>query len=118
MSEQAKILAQMQDLVMSILKTGSASAEEGAKIDKLEILLFEQNSFKEINHGEYACQGEEIASLFFSENYTQAINKMSECEITVDDFFDFVEYHYDEEPLTDMFTVNFIADVNKSFSKI
>lgn len=33
MSEQAKILAQMQEIVMSILKSGTVSEAEGAKID-------------------------------------------------------------------------------------
>lgn len=112
MSEQANILAQMQNLVMNILKTGSASQEQGDKIEELEFLLFEQNAFKEIEHQEYSCQGEEIANLFFTGDHERAISKMSECEISAEDFFGFIEYNYDEEPLTEMFTAKFIEDIN------
>ncbi len=119
MSEQSKIIAQIHELVMNILKTGAVSEEEGNKIDELEALLHEQKCFKEIDNPEHANQGEEIASLFFNDKYTQAIDKMCACEITPEDFFGFVEYHYDDEhedeELAEMFTNAFIADVKKSY---
>ena len=44
---------------------------------------------------------------------------MCECDITPDDFFAFVDYHYDEdhedEALVKMFTNAFIADVNNAY---
>ena len=116
MSEQAKILAEMQVLVMNIIKTGSASVEDGNRIDELEDLLQEQKCYEEVNHDQYSYLGEEIAGLFISDKYAQAIDKLHTSEIIPNDFFDFVEYHYDEEPLTDMFTDAFIADVNESYA--
>ena len=119
MSEQAKIIADMHLLIMDILKNGSTTIEEADKMDALEELLFMQNSFKEIKHDKHSYQGEEIASLFFSDNYKEAIKKLCECKITPDDFFGFVEYYYDDEhedeALTEMFTASFIADVNKEY---
>jgi len=119
MSEQTRIIAEIHELIMDILKTGSATVEQGDKIDELEELLFEQKCFKEIGHTDYANQGEEIASLFFAGSKAEAIDKMIECEITPEDFFGFVEYHYDEdhkdEDKITMFTDVFIADVNKAY---
>jgi len=115
MSEQAIILQEMEDLVMSIITTGSPTEEHGSKISDLEFLLFEQKCFKDIEGKEHSCLGEEIANLFFTDKYIAAIKKMSEYEITPEDFFGFAEYHYDEEPLADMFTEIFIADVNKAY---
>lgn len=117
MSEQAKILVEMQEIIMSILKSGSATVEEGNKIDELEALLHKQKCFKEIDHVEHTNQGEEIAGLFFNDSYMDAIDKMCEYEITPEDFFGFVEYHYDEdeEDAIEMFTDVFIADVNKVY---
>lgn len=117
MSEQARILAELQEVIMNILKTGSASVEEGNKIDELEELLHQQKCFKEIGHSQYANQGEEIATLFFNDAYMEAIEKMCACEITPDDFFGFVDYHYDEdeEEAVEMFTDAFIADVKKNY---
>ena len=119
MSEQARIIAEIHELVMSILKTGSASVEQGEKIDELEELLHKQKCFVEIENSEHTNQGEEIASLFFDDKYTQAIDKMIECKITPDDFFGFVEYHYDDEHedegSTQMFTGAFRANVNKDY---
>lgn len=119
MSEQSKILAEIHALVMEILKTGSVSEEEGVKIDALEELLHKQNCYKEIANSEYACQGEEIANLFFTDSSEQAIDKMVEYEITPEDFFGFVQYHYDEEHEDEdkitMFTGAFMADVNKAY---
>ena len=115
MSEQAKILAEMQEIIMNILKNGSASVEEGNRIDELEALMLKQKCYKESDHAEHDYQGEEIASLFFSDSYTEAIDKMCECEITPDDFFGFIEYHDEDEEFTEMFTDAFIADVTKAY---
>ena len=38
MSEQAKIIAEIHEIVMNILKNSMASDEEGARIDALETL--------------------------------------------------------------------------------
>jgi hypothetical protein len=119
MSEQARIIAEIHELVMSILKTGSASVEQGDKIDELEELLYTQKCFTQSDNSEDTNQGEEIANLFFSDKYTQAIEKMLELGITPDDFFGFVEYHYDDEhedeELTEMFTGAFRAKVNQDY---
>ena len=115
MSEQSKILEEMHQLVMNILKTGLASEEEGDRLDELEELMLKQKCYKEIDHAEYAYQGEEIGALFFANSYTRAIDKMYECEITPEDFFGFAEYHYEDEPLVEMFTESFIADATKVY---
>jgi len=115
MSEQAKILAEMQEIIMTILKNGSASAAEGNRIDELEALLHEQKCYKEIDHAEHEYQGEEIAGLFFTDQYMEAIDKMCECEITPEDFFGFIEYHDEDEEFTEMFTELFIADATKAY---
>lgn len=119
MSEQARILAEINKIIMNILKTGSASVEEADRIDELEALLYQQKCFKELENSEHANQGEEIATLFFNDHYTEAINKMCECDITPNDFFAFADYYYDDEhedeELTEMFTNAFIADVNKAY---
>ena len=115
MSEQAKILEEMQELIMSIIKTGTATPEQGQRIDELEALLHEQKCYREINHPEHSCQGEEIASLLFNGNKTQAIEKMLEWEITSDDFFGFIQYHDEDEEFTDVFTEVFMADVNEAY---
>ena len=115
MSRQAKILADIQELVMKILKNGSVSEEEGIAITTLEDELFKENSFKpsESKHG--SLQGEEVATLFFNNNVTDAVDKLIEYEITAEDFFGFIGYHYDEEHpdegLIVMFTPDFIADI-------
>ena len=115
MSEQAKILAQMQELVMNILKTGSVSEEEGKKIDRLEDLLHEQKCFQEIDNSEYDYLGEEIVSLFLTNKNAQAIEKLIISDITPEDFFGFAEYHYEEEEEIAMFTDAFIAEVTKAY---
>ena len=115
MSEQAKILAQMQELVMNILKTGSVSEEEGKKIDHLEDLLHEQKCFQELDNSEHDYLGEEITSLFLKNEKIQAINKLIDYNITPEDFFGFAEYHYEEEEEIEMFTDLFIAEVNKVY---
>lgn len=119
MSEQAKILAEINKIIMNILKTGSASVEEADKIEHFEALLHQQKCFKEIEHSEHANQGEEVATLFFNDHYMDAINKMCECEITPADFFAFTDYHYDDEhedeDLVEMFTNVFIQSVNEAY---
>ena len=115
MSEQAKLLAEMQEIIMSILKSGSASMAEGDRIDELEALLHQQKCYREIDHKEYSYQGEEIAGLFFGDHYMEAIDKMCEHEITPEDFFGFIEYHDEEEEFTEMFTDVFMAKVNKDY---
>lgn len=117
MSEQAQILAELQEVIMGILKTGSASVEEGNRIDELEDLLHQQKCFKEIDHPDHANQGEEIATLFFNDSYMEAIEKMCEYGISPDDFFGFADYHYDEDEdeAIEMFTDVFIAEANKVY---
>lgn len=115
MSEQAKILAEMQEIIMAILKNGSASVAEGQRIDELEALLHEQKCYKEIDHEEYEYQGEEIAGLFLNDRYMEAIDKMCACQITPEDFFGFIKYHDEDEEFTEMFTDIFIADVTKAY---
>ena len=117
MSEQARILAEMQALVMRILQSGAATAEEGEKLDELEALMLKQKCYQEIDHEEHDYLGEEIATLFFNDAYTEAIDKMYANEITPDDFFGFVNYHYDEdeEDAIDIFTDAFMADVTKVY---
>ena len=119
MSEQAKILENMYEVIMDILKKGTPSIADSHKIEELEVLLFEQNCFKKSKDEKYDSQGEEIASLFFSSKNAQAVEKMYAYEITPEDFFGFVEYHYDEdhpdEEVTHIFTEAFIKDVTTSF---
>jgi len=119
MSEQSKILAEIGQIVMNVFKTGSVTMEESVKMQELETLLHKQRCFKEVEHSDHTYQGEVIASLFFNDQYTQAIDKMYEYKITPEDLFGFVEYHYDEdhedEALTEMFTPAFIENVNKDY---
>ncbi|PHS40994.1 MAG: hypothetical protein COB07_03100 [Sulfurovum sp.] len=115
MSEQAKILAELQEIIMSVISSGSASETEGDRIDALEALLHQQKCYKEIDHKEYAYQGEEIADLFSTDHTMEAIDKMCECQITPDDFFGFIAYHDEEEEFTGMFTKTFIEEVNKLY---
>lgn len=115
MSEQAKILAEMQEIIMNILSSGSATEEQGQRIDELEDLLHQQKCYKEIDHDEYDYLGEEIAGLFFNDHYMEAIEKMCEYEITPDDFFGFIEYHDEDEEFSDLFTNAFIDNVNRDY---
>jgi membrane-anchored protein YejM (alkaline phosphatase superfamily) len=119
MSEQAKILAEIGQIVMNVFKTGSVTMEESNRMQELETLLHKQRCFKEVDHPEHTYQGEVIASLFFDNRYTEAIDKLYEYKITPEDFFGFVEYHYDEdhedEELTEMFTQTFIEKVNNDY---
>lgn len=111
----------MQELIMEIIKTGATNIEQANKMDALERSLFKQRAFKEIKHDKHTYQGEEIATLFFNDNYKEAIDKLYECKISPEDFFGFVNYYYDEdhedEELTQMFTDAFIAQVNKDYQE-
>ena len=119
MSEQSKILAEIGQIVMNVFKTGSVSMEESTRMQELENLLHKQRAFKEVDHPDHTYQGEVIATLFFNDQYTEAIDKLYEFKITPEDFFGFVEYHYDEdhedEELTEMFTHSFIEKVNNDY---
>ena len=115
MSEQSKILAEMQELVMDILKTGIASEAQGDKLDELEELMLEQKCYQESSHADYDYLGEEIAALLFNNSNREAIEKMYEYEITPEDFFGFAEYHFEDEPLVNMFTNTFIGEVDKAY---
>lgn len=116
MSEQAKILAKLQDLIMEIMKTGTATVEQGNKIDKLEAQLHKQKCYREINHPEYSYQGEEIAGLLSKGKAEEAIDKMYTWKITADDFFGFIGYHDEDEEYADIFTNEFIADIGKAYA--
>lgn len=120
MSEQARILSEINKIIMNILKTGSASVDEADTIDQLEALLHQQKCFKEIANSKHANQGEEIATLFFNDQYMDAITKMCEYGIIPEDFFAFAEYHYDDEhedeELVEMFTSEFIASVHEAYT--
>lgn len=115
MSEQTEILTQMQQLVMQILKTGTATEEQGALLDELEEKMLEQKCYEETEHSEHSYKGEEIAGLFFDKKFSEAVDKMHEYAITPEDFFGFVNYHYEDEPMIDMFTASFVADVEEAF---
>jgi len=119
MSEQTKIIAQIQELVIQILKNGSVTEEEGIAINTLEDELFEHNSFKPSELKQGSLQGEEIATLFFDSNIEEGVNKLIEYSITPEDFFGFIEYHYDEEhhdaEKIGMFTQAFIVDINEKY---
>jgi len=115
MSEQAKILAEMQALVMGVLKTGTVTQAEGDRIDELEALMLKQKCYTEIENSQHEYLGEEIATLFFNEQSNEAINTLKEHEITPDDFFGFAEYHFEDEETTEMFTDVFIADINNRY---
>ena len=115
MSEQAKILLAMEELIMEILKSGSTTEEQGKQLDALEDLMYQQNSYKEIEHEEFSYQGEEVTSLFLKDSYTQAIEKLCKYKITPDDFFGFVEYHYEDDDFSGTFTDTFMSDVKKAY---
>lgn len=120
MSEQAKIIEDIQKLVMSILKTGIATAEEGSKLDELEVLLYKQRCFKSSTLPEYDCLGEEIVALFLNDNFTEAVDKLYEYKISSEDFFGFVEYHYDEDEednqeIIDLFTEAYKINVHNAY---
>lgn len=97
MSQQAKILTQMHQLVMGIIQSGTATPEQSEQMDELEELLEQQNCFKKVPNSKQANQGEVVASLFFNGEFDSAMDKMCEYKISPDDFFGFVQYHYDDE---------------------
>jgi hypothetical protein len=115
MSEQAKILAELQEIIMRVISSGSASETDANRIDELEELLHQQKCYKEIDHDEYTYQGEEIAGLLSTDQTMEAIDKMCEYEITPDEFFGFIEYHDEDEEFTEMFTDTFIVEVSKVY---
>jgi len=115
MSEQSKILEEMQQLVMQILKTGTATEEEGDRLDELEEQMLKQKCYRPVNGKNGSNQGEEIAELLFNNDIAGAIDKMSEYEITPEDFFGFAAYHFEDEPRVGIFTKSFMADVEKSY---
>ena len=120
MSEQARILAEMQGLIMDILKSGSASVEQGRKLDELEAQLYKQRCFKKSSNPDYELQGEEIAGLFVNDSYKEAIDKLYEYKITSDDFLGFIEYHYDEDEedeaqVIEKFTEEMIAKIHEDY---
>ncbi|MDQ7067063.1 MAG: hypothetical protein Q9M40_03120 [Sulfurimonas sp.] len=91
-------------------------------IDSLEEELFKENAFKASKQTAGSLQGEDVAKLFYQNDITQGIEKLIEYEITPEDFFGFVEYHYDEEhpdeELIGMFTEGFIADIHENYKLI
>lgn len=119
MSEQSKIIDDLQKLIMDILKTGTASPEQGAKLDRLEDQLHKQKSFQQGKDTNFSCKGEEIASLLFAKKTQEAMQKLYEYKITTEDFFGFAQYHYDEgeeeELVEDMFTDKFQSDLKQAF---
>jgi len=89
MSEQARILEELQVLIMEILKSGSASVAQGKKLDELEAMLWKQKCFKATSHVDYECQGEEITGLFTKDSFAEAIDKMYEYKINSTDYIPF-----------------------------
>ncbi|MDF1883831.1 hypothetical protein JHD49_07780 [Sulfurimonas sp. SAG-AH-194-C21] len=122
MSEQTKLIAGIEELVTKILQNGTVTEEDGLAINTLEDELFKQNSFKPSEEKEGSLQGEEIATLFFNKQTENAIAKLVEYEVTPEDFFGFIGYHYDEEhpdeALIVMFTAAFNADINEKYQLI
>ena len=116
MSEQAKILAEMQTIIMSILTSGSASPQEGQRIDELEALLHQQKCYTPIENEKYDYLGEEIIGLFVNDHYDEALNKIYNTQIMPEDFFGFVEYHDEEEEFVKFFTNSFIQKVTKEYN--
>ncbi|CAI6152079.1 MAG: hypothetical protein SPLUMA2_SPLUMAMAG2_01836 [uncultured Sulfurimonas sp.] len=122
MSEQTKLIAGIQELVTKILQNGTVTEEEGLAINTLEDELFKENSFKPSTDKQGSLQGEEVATLFFNKETENAIAKLIKYEITPEDFFGFVGYHYDDEhpdeALIEMFTVAFVTDINEKYQLI
>jgi len=117
MSEQAKILTELQKIIMKVISSGSASVEQGNRIDELESLLHQQKCYKVTDHTDYEYQGEEIAGLFANDHYMDAITKMHEYDITADDFFGFIQYHDEDEEYSDIFTDKFIEEATRVYQK-
>ena len=117
MSEQSKILEKMQNLITEILKSGTASVEQGEKIDALEVQLFKQKSFKETPNEAEDIQGEVIANLLFNKAFKEAVDKLYDYKITPEDFFGFIGYHYDEDdnPEVELFTDEFCTQIGQAY---
>lgn len=119
MSQQSKIIEDIQEIVMKILQNGSVTEEEGIAIDTLEETLYKQNAFKESQTTPNTTQGEEIATLCFEDKIDEGVKKLIEFNITPEDFFGFIEYHYDEEHPDEekivMFTEAFKADISNKY---
>jgi hypothetical protein len=94
MSEQKKILNQLQDLIMEILKTGIASEEQANKLDAIEEKLHQQHCFQTIEEG---MLGEVITNKLLTKDFDGAISLLRSEKVDVDDYFDFIDYHYEEE---------------------
>ncbi len=122
MSVQAQLLAQIQELVMKILKNGTVTEEEGLSINSLEDELFKQNSFKASTTKQGSLQGEEIATLFFNNSIDEGTEMLKTYEITPPDFFGFIDYHYDEEHPDEahigMFTQSFITELDEKYKLV
>lgn len=115
MSEQAKILAELQTVIMNILKKGAATPEESERIDALEASLLQQKCYQEIEHDVYDYLGEEIAALLAANQSEEAIEKLCAAKITADDFFDFIEYHDEDEEYSAIFSPSFIEEIKKNY---
>ena len=118
MSEQAKILEEMQALIMEILKSGAASAAQGQKLDALEEALLKQRCFKASANSAYENQGEEVAYLFLGDKHAQGIDKLYEYKIHSNDFIGFVNYHFDEEDDEEVlakFTDDVVTQIHKDY---
>ena len=106
---------ELQSIIMHILKTNTASMEDSKRIEDLEALLYEQNSYAKIDHPEYDYIGELIANLLVINKHTEAIDKMYEYDITSKDFFGFINYHDEDEEFYDIFTKEFIENINSQY---
>ncbi len=119
MSKQAELIQEIQVIVMSILKNGTVTEEEGIAIDRLEEELHKQNAFKKKSEDDVFTQGEEVATHFFNNEFEQGLEKLLEYKITPADFFSFIEYYYDEEhpdeDKIEMFTQGFIQKLNEAY---
>lgn len=117
MSEQAKILAEMQALIMNILKTNQATEAEADKIEELEVLLHQQKCFQKGDSD--LLVGEEVANLFFANKLEDGVALLCKGDIIPEDFFGFVDYHYDEdhedEEKTEMFTQAFMMELKTKY---
>lgn len=115
MTQQAQILAQMQEIIMSILKTGDLKPEDGEKMDALEMQLHQQKCFTPSGSSEYEYLGEEIAALFHKNEFDAAMKKLRDSKIEPIDFFGFAEYHFEDDEDTEMFDGAFMRKVDEAY---
>jgi restriction endonuclease S subunit len=94
MSEQKKILNQLQELIMEILKTGIASEEQADKLDALEERLHQEACFQTVPEG---IIGEVITQHLLNGAFDEAIALLKRHNIDAEDYLDFIDYHYEEE---------------------